>query len=512
MRGSPSGKKRGKTRVADAAAQREKLFIYALLAIVGLLSVASYLAILPPGAQFMMFALSIVFFCFVLYRCDLGRVFFGIKDGQISLAVIFVSLIITVKTGIAVLLSSGVTGFVQVLLEATQRSLDDATVYALGAALLALLSLWFARFDVRAPSVLAMIGEKGRARGRHYLVRAATIFVVLTAFHILVFDITLQWWNIVVGTAFIVATFVLLVLSVVEQQHFHVSFGRFLLIVEHLEDFLYEHFVEMFHRKHTVLFGIAALLVLYPLSDLAAFLIPYTTSIMNSGYAAVFAQPGHVPLAPLAYRAFAASQAQGTLAVIVYTLNAMALLLGLALPALFWYRMFRKRTLSLSPGAVGLSLAAATTFLLAPAFELGMLSASGLPYVGVDIMTLELPLTGLGLTLALAGLLGVFGYMLAKRHPTQASFMVVVLSLAFFGRYMVLYFSDTWSDLVSAAITFLRTPGLIGLLSGFLFVAFVALSALFYVGALAVYFYEIWVTLWHEHHKRTRENWPHRTQ
>jgi predicted membrane protein len=75
---------------------------------------------------------------------------------------------------------------------------------------------------------------------------------------------------------------------------------------------------------------------------------------------------------------------------------------------------------------------------------------------------------------------------------------------------MLLYFTDVWSDLVSEAISFLQTPALLSFIAGFLFIAFLALSALFYIGALAVYVYEIWVSLWHEHHERTRK-WQHKT-
>ena len=125
-------------------------------------------------------------------------------------------------------------------------------------------------------------------------------------------------------------------------------------------------------------------------------------------------------------------------------------------------------------------------------------------------MTQEIPVTGLLLTLVISAVVGVAGYLLGKRYATQLSLLAIALTLAFFGRYMLLYFTDTWSDLVSSAIFFLQTGGLAGLMSGFLFIAFLALSALFYIGALAVYVYEIWVSLWHEHNKSER-TWHHAT-
>jgi hypothetical protein len=375
---------------------------------------------------------------------------------------------------------------------------------------LLVLAIWLSGLRIRAPSVLAMLGENGRATGPRRIVRAAVIFVVLVAFHVLIFDITLQWWNLIIGTAFIIVALGLLIISVVNQRRINLSVKRFLLIIENFEHFLYEHFVGLFQSRRTLLFGIAALLVLYPLSDLAAYLIPYATNIMNSGYDALFAMPNHLPLAPLAYRAFAIGQTEGILATLVYGLNAIALMLGLMLPAVFWYRMFRKRTLTLSPAAIGTACASAVCFVMAPVFAFGRLSLTGLPFVGVDIMTQEIPIAGLGLVLGIALVVGVLAYLLARRYSTPLSFVVITLALAFFGRYMLLYFTDVWSDLVTEAIGFLQTPALLSFIAGFLFIAFLALSALFYIGALAVYVYEIWVSLWHEHHQRQRK-WQHKT-
>jgi hypothetical protein len=495
---------KGRAGRKSADDKREAAIIYSLIGLLGLLSATSYLALLPTAAEFVMHALSIFFIGLMLYRAKLSWVLFGEERTNVTLAIIGVSMLMSVKTILVTLINTTPGGFIQLLLEATQASIGDVGLYALSALLFVVLSVWLSGLRVKSPSVLDMLGEEGVVTGAKRIVRAAVIFVTLVAFHVLIFDITLQWWSLIIGTAFIIIAMGLLVLNIVQHEHYNISFKRFLLIIENFEHFIYGHFSALFHKRSTLLFGIAALLVLYPLSDLAAYVIPYVTNIMNSGYSDLFSLPNHLPLAPLAYRAFAAGRDVGILASLVYGLNAIAIFLGLCLPALFWYRMFRKRTLTLSPIASGVALTAAACAVLAPAFELGRLSLAGLPLVGVDIMTQEVPASGLLLVLALSAAVGMVTYLAAKRYPTQASFVVIALTLAFFGRYMLIYFADVWSELIGAAILFLQQGNLIGFIAGFMFIAFLALSTLFYIGALAVYVYEIWVSLWHEHHESER--------
>lgn len=483
--------------------------VYTMAGALALLSVLSFLTVLPPLGEFCLQAIAIVFLCMLLYYAHVADVLLGVDSRQATMTLIASCLVLSVRPVVEALRAPLGEGFLSTLLMTIGTNIDDAFIFALGTVLFLILAISFTlRYKPRSPSVMAMLGEKGRLKHLdHFAVRAILTFFVIVAFYILVFDIILQWAGIIASSATIVVLLAWLVDSIVRPGTSIATAKKFVMSIENIDEKLFGSVVTLFHDRTTVLFGIAALLVFYPLSDLGSFIVPYVTNIPNTFIASLDALT-HTPLSILSYEAFMAKGvAQGVFVSLASVLNAVAAIMVLFLPALYWYRMFRKRTLALSPLASALLVAGAVCFLLTPAFTLGRLGDTT-DMVGVDIGTRSLAADPVMWSVIAAVVAGAIVLVLAHRFTVATSLASIGLTLVFLARYMALYFTDVWAELLDGALAFLHTPSVGGYLAGFLFLSFLTISIIFYIGAIAVYFYEIWVTLWHEHHQKKR-TWLH---
>ncbi|MEK6822316.1 MAG: hypothetical protein AABY13_00685, partial [Nanoarchaeota archaeon] len=422
-----------------------KLAVYIMAGVLALLSVLSFLTVLPPLGEFVLRAFAIVFLCILLYYTKIADVLFGVDNKPVTLAIIASCLLLSVRPIIEGLLAPLPSGFLYTLLLSISNSISDVTTYAVGTVVFAVLAVVVTlTITPRAPSVLAMMGEQGRIKRLDgYAIRSVLVFFVLAGFYILVFDIILQWAGIIASSATIIAIIAWLLHTILHPGSAGTTLRKFVLFIESIDESIFGNVVRLFHDRTTVLFGIAALLAFYPLSDLGVFLIPYITNIPNT-LSSTFTLGTHTPLAALAYDAFNAGYVQGTFASVAYILNALAAVIVLFLPALYWYRMFRKRTLTLTPIASAIFLAGATCFLLAPAFTLGRLSTTDTNLVGVDIMTRPLAGSPIVAAVLFALCVGAATYLLARRFTVQLSLAAIALTLVFLARYMMLYFLDVW--------------------------------------------------------------------
>ena len=477
-----------------------RLFVAIVLGALVLLSMLAFLTLLPPQGEFLLRTLSIVFMCFVIYRVGLTRVMFGTEKRVLDLCIILSCLFLSAGPVLDFLVAPGEGGIVGTVLSALANSIDYATIYAVGTIFLGLLAVVLATsIEVDSPSVMSMLGEKGRPKHLDgYAIRTLVSFVLLVAFYIVVFDITLQWWSVITDTISILVIVISLAVAMMRGSTARLSFDRFLLYIESIDHKYYTKLVKLFHAPGTVLFGVAALLVFYPLSDLGVYLVPYVTNIPNITFQAL-GSVGHTPLVVFAYGIFVAKgTVMGVFASAAYVLNALAMIMALLLPALFWYRMFMKKTLTLSPLASAAFVAGVVCFLIAPGFSIGRLSENGGQMVGVDIKTNDIGDAPVMVAVLVSLAAGALVWLFARRFPLQLSLVVIGSVMAFLARYMMLYFSDVWSDMLKDALLFFHQLSVSGFLAGFLFICFLAVSVIFYVGSIAAYFYEVWVSLWHE--------------
>jgi len=489
-----------------------KHVVLLLLGIITLLSVLSFLQLLPVGGEFVLRVLGITFMFYVLYRARIMYVIFGEERRWANVLLLGTCALASARTLVSALTEPSFDNLVTVVLEALTASIDDATMYAIaGVLFLCLGALFASRLHVRKPSVMAMIGESGLPRTPYQsIVRTILIAILLSAFYIVVFDITLQWWGVILQTASIVIIVGILIGQTLRHPKARISLGDFLLAIEDIDSFYYTKLVRLMHSRATILFGVAALLVFFPLSDLGVFLVPYTLNVPNGAFEQLAEPRLHSPLSALAYEsALALGGVEAAAAVVAYVLNAVGAIMVLLLPALLWLRMFRKRTLTLSPLGSAVFIACALCFLLAPAFALERLSETTTTMVGVDIQTRPLTDQPVVAAVLISVAAGIVTYLLARRLTVLVSLVVVLLSLAFLARYVLLYFTDVWNDLLQNALVFLNGAGSVNFIAGALFLSFLAMSVLFYVGALASYLYEVWVSLWHEHHVGKRHWWTH---
>ena len=488
-----------------------KTIVYGIAGLFAVLSVLSFLTLLPVYGEFLLHLLSVLFLCLLLARSHLSKIIFGEEKPWVCWSILGVCVLLSLHGILTTLLEPLTGGFLYALIGALNNSIDDGVLYGIGIVLIAVLSVVFTlKIKVKAPSVMAMLGEKGEPKHLDaYTIRSIVTFFTVIAFYILVFDILLQWAGIIGGSATIIAIVAVLFTAIIHQSTEHMSFRRFAVFIEDLDERIFGGLIDLFHSRITVFFGVAALLVFYPLSDLGAFVLPYVTNIPNS---IILHLPlaSHTPLPVLAYRtALSLGGVTGFFAAIAYILDGLAAIMILFMPALFWYRVFTKKTMTISPWASAVFVGSVICFLVAPAMSLARLSETSTTMVGVDVMTHSL--TGAPVTIAviLGIIAGVIVWLVARKHPTQVSIAVIGFTLVFLARYMIAYFADVWSSLLQEALAFLHVPSGFGLLDGFLFLCFLAISAIFYIGSLAVYFYEIWVSLWHEHHKKVRKVWSH---
>jgi hypothetical protein len=317
-------------------------------------------------------------------------------------------------------------------------------------------------------------------------VRSATIFILITAFFITVFNLVMEWLAIAVDAPLVLlAIFVYLFLIIRHKE----KLGESLLFkIGDIGESFYEKFVDMLCSKSRVFMAISGLLILHLLTDVGIFFVPYVFGIESTLYLGQLGQ-GHSDLWYLMMfdMSLLATAFDKVLLVLVYLLNAVALLFLMIGPAYIWRLKYKRKSLRIPTWLLCAFFSSLTCFLLLPIFKIKALESKG--YFGVDIITRNL-LSFMTISvwhvllLSVIAALIVLAFSRIRFVKYALVFFAVFIVEVFFVYYIYLFFTSELSYYLQSIIS-LGHAG--KYLIAFFFLCFMAIVILFYLAGFIAF-------------------------
>ena len=443
-----------------------------------LLNLLDFLTFLPGDVDFVKKIISWTILALLFYKVHFTWLFWGKKRAEKSgffpnhffdLAILLSYLVLSAKSVVVVAQHLGEEAlfFNELLRSITQYSAEiQIFSFYIGGGLLILMSLGLSLLNIREKSLLGNFHVHKVPK----LFRFPLIFLLLSSFYLLVFDLLLEWLGIAVDSLLIVLG-LLLYIYIIARRHKHFSAHTLIHRVGSFGESFEEKFIAFFHDKQHLFLGITGLFVLHLLTEIANFLLPYL-NINNSFY---FTTLG---LQPVFTQLFLDMQAAHPATVVVgYVLNVVGLLLLAVLPAFIWAEVYKKKVKALYHWLTGMAFAAFPVFVLAPLFSFASLHES---FVGVNILTRSMLVPYLYWIVWGSVVLGGAMYGLSFiSFMRKAQYHVIVLAtLVFLFYYMWLFYTSTVSYF-NETLQFLLQEGWYFLL--FFIALFFVIKVLFYV-------------------------------
>src|SRR3989338_5255805 len=113
------------------------------------------------------------------------------------------------------------------------------------------------------------------------------ILVALFAFFVVVFNFFMEWISISVDAMLLVITLLFYFFTLYQRQWEFFRLDSFLYRVGDASTRFYEQFTGLFSNRHTLMLGLAGMLVLHLIVDGGVYLFPYLTGLENPLYAEI---------------------------------------------------------------------------------------------------------------------------------------------------------------------------------------------------------------------------------
>ncbi len=229
--------------------QRTGLLFLTLLI---LLQIFDFLKIMPADLEAIGKIISWITFGCLFVQVSLSEILFGHKKIRFDMGIILVYFLFIVKdiTSYAkVSMEEAILfkGFYLFLLN--NYALIERYCFYLGGILLLFISVYMAlRFAVKQPSFMAVLHEVGNPPKdiNKIFFRAISVFFVLIAFFVFVFNLAVEWLAIALDTQLVVIAILVYFFIIVKyHEKFHAS--HFIYKIGHTGEEFYKNFIRMFH-------------------------------------------------------------------------------------------------------------------------------------------------------------------------------------------------------------------------------------------------------------------------
>ncbi len=360
------------------------------------------------------------------------------------------------------------------------------------------------KIRIKKPSIMHIIHEEGLPpRGlKNISKRFLTIFFLLIIFFVAIFNFAMEWLAVTIDAPIIVIG--LLFYAMVWIKH-HNKFDTHTIIYRmgNFGEIFYEKFMKVLKTRRGILLGFSGMLVLHLLVDLGAFFIPYTFGIYNSLYFEELG-PNHQPVfnpgdlfseeKNSLYgndMIYSDGIIQSLSITYNYVGNHLALLMLLFIPAMIWYKIFKRRKIYMSKTFMAVFLASFTCFILNPVYSITRIGDERL--IGVDIQTQGLIQNAsfAPLTVALISIfIGLIIYLISGRKELKKriNFAIIMIAVFYFAYYIFNYFIDISFYFINLINNrFIEGSYVLA----FIFLLLFSINIFFYLGAFIAYIYEI---------------------
>ncbi|MFP4423881.1 MAG: LamG-like jellyroll fold domain-containing protein [Candidatus Woesearchaeota archaeon] len=345
-------------------------------------------------------------------------------------------------------------GYISDLLVTIARSgASEIWFFYAGIGILLISAIYISKRDFYKFSLAGAIGQHQRSSVSKFIIS----FILLVLFYILVFDKAMEWLAIAIDSYLVVIIFMTIIIILYKKGDFvyFTSFKRWQSFVNkifsHIDQF-YALLFSLFHYMRTLPLGIMGLLIINMTVGLCVYIFPYINAQSNPLYTASLGNKGHLPLffsdSLISSNIGSISSIHFPALVIAYLINIIFLSTLIIILLYFWYwtvnnrhnpnlqfkDFLNKNVMNL----IFISTASSVVFLLKPVFSFETLYQERL--FGVDILTQELTINGLYITLLMA--IGLFfilrHYTIIHNHLAKIYMTGVLLAFVY---YLTLFFT-----------------------------------------------------------------------
>lgn len=432
------------------------------------------------------FALALLF-----YHISLTKIFFGKKNKFYDFIIVFSYFMLILKN---------FTGWIKAIVEESSGSLEhlfelilthsNSIEYfgiILGFLIILVLSIIFAStIEIYSPSTLEIIHESGKPPKNiiKKIIRFFSIFLVMTGFFVVVFNLLVEWLGLVMDAPVVIAGIATyFILSIRFKSKFKAS--KFLYTATNFGEEFYVKFIELFQSKKIHL-GIIGILTFHLLTDIGVFVIPYITSIPNEIYSGLIKEE-HIPI--IHHLLEEITQISGTEIIgliTAYLTNIFVFISFLIIPGLIWYAIYKSKKINFNSIFLTLFYFSLPFFLFSPLFlfknfEEG--STRGVNVISQGIF--QNSIYSLNSILIFSIIIGIIAFIitLTKLKPIL-DFLSFIISSIFFASYLFLFFKDISSYYMESIIFLINSNEI--LISFYMMIIF-GITFIFYIGGFLSY-------------------------
>jgi len=458
-----------------------------------LLNILDFFEILPADFDYVKKVISWTALGYLLYKASLTKIFFNNHHKYIDVLLIISYFMLIFKN--IVIFSSGLIEEFVVFYDFQNFIIENSSLLEfyfliIGSIMILLLAIYSAFFiEVKKPSLMHIIHEENKPNNLYkFLIRIITIYLVYTAFFVVVFNLVMEWLAIAIDAPIIMIA-ILFYLFIIIRHYKKYNAETLIYKIGEFGEKFYGKFISLFHYKKTILLGISGMLVLHLLTDALSFIIPYIFIFKDTLYFS-FLGSGHDALIPLFLQQIAGMPELEQFSLFfVYFLNTIGVLLLLLLPSLFWYIAFTGKKFQISKFKVSLVITSISIFLIAPIFKITRLADK--PILGVDIKTSvaqNILFNNFFQVLFFAFILFILFNLLQNQYKKYIIYLIMFASILFFTYYIYLFFTSLLLYYIDIIRVLFSTSRFVLSLH---FLIFLTINILFYVAGFIMFIDEI---------------------
>ncbi len=427
--------------------------------------------------------ISIILFCFLFYRISLSYILFGNKFKAIDFFILIGYLFFSIKSILGIItsyllkISAGDFFYEIFLFIFRNQFVIEYYGFVLGAIIITLSSAYFCFVKIGKNSLMYLIHESKRLRGKDIFIRFFVSLIVLLSFYIIVFNLALEWLVLIIHGPLLVILFLLYLIIALNKHHLKPK--KFLHKVIHSAEMIYERLIRMFHTKK-VLLAVTFFLVLHLLTDFFVFVIPYLTGYFSPNYFALVYSTPRSSIITLFLNDIAMYNFGRV--VFVYLFNLIAISVILLTPFYLWLRLIENKKFLFPRWCLALSFSSLFAYITMPLFSINQIVSS---YSGVDLLTRGITkphLLNIIMIISLSILAIVYLCTRWKHMHVVANFGFILFVMVFAFIYLFNYFISIASYYILSIQNFedlfIRTV---------MFLFFI-ISILFYVAGYTIFF------------------------
>ncbi len=465
-----------------------------ILIILILMNIFEFLGLLPGDVEFIKAIISMSALGYVLYKANLSDILFGSSNNNLNFTLIFSYFLLIVNKFVefskATLEHSAyLREFFEFI--TNNSGLINSIAFFTGSIMILIITLYvILKIQIKEPSIVQTILNNQNNKFTLFI----TVFIVVFGFHQIFFNLVMEWLTLVIDAPLIILAIFLYMFKLHDLSKAMDQEVILFKIADFVEDFVAD-FINLFHSKRTILLGISGMLVLHLLTDVGAFIIPYTFGTQNI-YSEELGE-NHLPIKDLFNidKELITDKGQQTILFFGYILNTIGYLYLMIFPAFIWYIMYLNytkesdNTLNYPDSLISLFFSTMVFVLFLPVYKitkigLGLSEIKNL--LGVDIQTQSILSSGNPFLLYSSIALGIFLaiFLLSKIGLIKKLlfFMMTLFGLGFFGLYIYYFFSD----MVFFYLDFIKNLFILQTFKGFYFAIYnsiiLFILALFYIG------------------------------